>query len=242
MRVCRIHRHLVEKLDPRDGNAALHRGDHRLHRAAYRLERADGRGDRLGDGLQPHRDLGDHAERALRADEELGQVVAGGRFLHPPPGRDDLACGRDHAQRQHVFPHGAVAHRRRAARPRRGHAAERSVCAGIDREEQAHVAQVRIELLARHAGLDHRVEILAVDGDDPRHAADVERDAALQRDRMAFHRGARGKRRDRNAVLETGRHHALHLVLALREHHRVRQPRRLARHVVAMMLAHRVRH
>jgi hypothetical protein len=34
-----------------------------------------------------------------------------------------------------------------------GHAAERGVGAGIDREEQAGVAQVLVELLARDAGL-----------------------------------------------------------------------------------------
>ena len=88
-------------------------------------------------------DLGDDAERALRADEQPRQVVAGGGFLRARlRGRDHLAIGEHDLQRQHVVPHGAVAHRIGARGARRRHAAERGVGAGIDREEQALVAQM----------------------------------------------------------------------------------------------------
>ena len=126
--------------------------------------------------LQRH--LGDDAERAFRADEQPREVVAGRRFLGAARGRDQLAVGEHHFERQHVVLHGAVAHRVGAGAARRRHAAERGVGAGIDREEQALVAQMLVELLARDAGLDHAVEVLGMDGEHPVHVAEVDRDAA----------------------------------------------------------------
>ena len=72
---------------------------------------------------------------------------------------------------------------------------------GIDREEQAGVAQVRVELLAGDAGLDGGVEILGMDGDDPVHPGEVERDAAGQGGDMTFERGAGTERDHGHAVL-----------------------------------------
>ena len=45
------------------------------------------------------------------ADEEMGEVVAGGGFLRPRTGRDDLAVAAYDFERQHILAHGAVAHR-----------------------------------------------------------------------------------------------------------------------------------
>ena len=111
------------------------------------------RADRLGDAVEPQRDLGDDAQRALGTDEQAGQVVAGGRFARPAGGPDDAPVGQHHGQRQHVLAHGAVAHRVGARGPGRRHAAQRGVGAGVDGKEKTHVAQVLVELLARHAGL-----------------------------------------------------------------------------------------
>jgi hypothetical protein len=47
-----------------------------------------------------------------------------------------------------------------------GHAADGCVGAGIDGEEQPHVAQMLVELLAGDARLHDAVEILGMDGDD----------------------------------------------------------------------------
>jgi hypothetical protein len=49
-------------------------------------ERADAARDRLGDAVQLQRQFGDDAERALRADEEPRQVVAGRGFARPRAG------------------------------------------------------------------------------------------------------------------------------------------------------------
>ena len=108
------------------------------------------------------REFGDDAERAFGADEQMRQVVAGRGFLRPRAGRDDLAVAAHHFERQHVVAHRAVAHRIGAGGARRGHAAERSVGAGIDREEQALVAQMLVQRLAGDAGLDHAVEVFGV--------------------------------------------------------------------------------
>ena len=50
-------------------------------------ERADRRGDRLRDAVEAQLHLGDDPERALRADEEPRQVVAGRRLARPAAGR-----------------------------------------------------------------------------------------------------------------------------------------------------------
>ena len=81
--VAGLHLQLVEKLDPGDRDAALDGEDHRVAGRLDARERADAAGDRLRDAVQPERQLGDDAERALRADQQPGQVVAGGGFLRP---------------------------------------------------------------------------------------------------------------------------------------------------------------
>ena len=140
------HLHVVQQLDACDGNAGLHDRDHRLHRVAERVELAGGGGGRLRNAVQPKLDLGDHAERALRADEQVGEVVAGRRFAHAPAGADHAAVGESHRQAEHLLADGAVAHRVGAAGAGRAHAADGAVGgAGIDREEQALVAQVGVE-------------------------------------------------------------------------------------------------
>ena len=53
----------------------------------------DAAGDRLGDALQPQHQLGDDAERAFRADQQAGEIVAGGRLLRPVAGLDHAPSG-----------------------------------------------------------------------------------------------------------------------------------------------------
>ena len=47
----RVHLHIVQELDPRDGNADLHRDDDRIDRALEIGELADSGGDRLGNSV-----------------------------------------------------------------------------------------------------------------------------------------------------------------------------------------------
>jgi hypothetical protein len=71
---------LVERLDPGDRDAELNRGDDGLHGAGHAREGTHGGRDRLRKPVQAHAHFGDHAERALRPDEQPRQVVAGRRF------------------------------------------------------------------------------------------------------------------------------------------------------------------
>ena len=157
-------------------------------------------GDRLGDAGEPQRDLDDDAERALRADEQPRQIVARRGFLRPAGGAQERALGGHDAERQHVVLHRAVAHRVGAGGARRRHAADRGVGAGIDGKEQAGVAQMVVERLAGHAGLDDAVEVLGVDGEHAVHPRAVDRDAAVQRVDVAFERGAGAERHDRRVM------------------------------------------
>ena len=168
-------------------------------------------------------DLDDDAERAFGADEHMGEIVAGRGLLRPRAGAQERSVGDDHAERQHDVLHRAVAHRVGARGAGRGHAAERSVGARIDREEEPAVAQVLVELLAGDAGLDDAIEIVGVDGENIVHAREVERDAAMGRVDMALERRADAERNDRRVVPGAELDEVDHVLLVLGEHHRVRR-------------------
>ena len=72
---------------------------------------------------------------------------------------NDAAVGEHDRQPQNVLAHRSVADRRRARRARRGHAADRRVGAGIDREHQAGVLQVIVQLAMRQPGFDRHVQV-----------------------------------------------------------------------------------
>jgi hypothetical protein len=99
---------------------------------------------------------------------------------------DDAAIGKHYRHAQHVVAHGAVADGSRSGRARRGHAANRGVGAGIDREHQAGIFQVRIELEASESSLDRNIKVFRIETQHPGHARQVDRDAALDRVDMAF--------------------------------------------------------
>ena len=137
-------------------------------------ELAGGGGHRLGNAVQAQLDFGDDAERALGADEQPRQVVAGGGLADPPAGADQPAVGQRHGQAEHVLADGAVAHRVGAGGARRAHAADGAGRgAGIDREEQALVAQMLVQLVAGDARLDAAVHVGWLTS-APRHARQVE--------------------------------------------------------------------
>jgi hypothetical protein len=218
--------HLVEELDARDRDAGLNRQDGGVAGRLDRGERADARRDRLGDAVQAQRDLGDDPEGALRADEEPGEIVAGGRLARPPGGRDDVAVRHHRGEREHRVLHRPVAHGVGARRPRRRHPADRGVRPGIDGEEQAGIAQVRVQSPAGDAGLDRAVEVIGIDRADTIHRARVDRDAAERRVDVALEGGADAVGHDRHVALGAGAHDGLHLRGGVREDHEVR---RLAR-------------
>ena len=139
----RPHLQRVDQFDAGDRNAHLDGRDDRLAGRLDARKRADAAGDRLRDALQLQRDRGDDAERAFRADQQPRQIVAGRALLGALAGGDRRAVGHHGGQRQHVVAHRAVAHGIGARGARRRHAAEAGIGAGIDREEQAGVAQMR---------------------------------------------------------------------------------------------------
>ena len=57
-------------------------------------------------------------------------------------------------------------------------------------KKQSRVLQMLVQLLARDAGLHRAVEVLGVDREDVVHAAHVDAHAAVDREHMAFERGA----------------------------------------------------
>ena len=155
---------------------------------------------RLGDAVEAELDLGDDAEGALGADEEAGEVVAGRGLAGAGAGADDGAVGGDDGEAEDVVAHGAVAHGVGAGGAGRGHAADRGVGAGVDREEQAGVAEVGVERLAGDAGLDAGVEVGGVDLEDAVEPRQVDGDAALDGGDVALERGAGAVGDDRGAV------------------------------------------
>ena len=151
-----------------------------------------------------------------------GQVVAGGGLARALRRLDHRAVGHHRRHVEHVLAHGAVAHGGGAGGARRGHAADGGLLgAGIDGEEQADVAQIVVELLARDAGLDHAVEVALVDGEHAVHAREVERQPAVRRVDVAFERGAGAERDDGHAMGAGHPHDLAHLVLVLDPDHGV---------------------
>ncbi len=231
----------VEQLDARDGNAGLDRQNRGLAGAAHALERTGRRRDGLGNAAQLDREFADDAERAFGADEQMREVVTGRGFLRPRARGDDLAVAAHHFERQHVVAHGAVAHRIGAGGAGRGHAAERGIGAGVDREEHALVAQMLVERLAGDAGLDHAVQIVGMDCQHLVHVAQIDADAAGRRVDLPLQRGAGAERDHRDAMLGANPHHVLNIGGFLRHHHRVRRLRGQPGRGMGVLVAHRLR-
>ena len=174
-----------------------------------RGELAGGGRHRLRDAVQPHLDFGDDAQRAFRADEQPGQVVAGRGFADPPAGADHPAVGQSPRSGRARSP-GSCRSARRWCR-RRGWRTCRRWCRPRCRDRPGRtgrVAQVGVQLLARHPGLDAAVHVGLADVDDARHARQVEGDAAAHRGDVALQRGAGAPGHHRHAVLVAQREDA----------------------------------
>ena len=92
---------------------------------------------------------------------------------------------------------------------------------GIDREEQALVPEVLVELTADHARLDHTVCVLGVNCDDAIHVLHVERDATERRIEVAFEGRAGPEWNHGHAVAGAYAHCALNFQDRLGEDHAV---------------------
>ena len=131
----------------------------------------DGTGGGRAGRPQPHRHLGDHAERALGADHEPDQVVAGHALRGAAPEPHDLPGRRDHLQRQHVVACHAVLHAAQPAGVRGDVAADRrnGGARRVGRVPQAVLGGGLAQVVVHHAGLDDRQPLAGVDLDDGAH-------------------------------------------------------------------------
>ena len=104
------------------------------------------------------------------------------------PVRITLPARKHRLEREHVRTHLPVANRRRAGRVRRGHPAERCVGSRIDGEHQPVGAGGRVECAASRAWLHHGEQVGGLDL-DPVHPAQIEADAACERDHVSLEAG-----------------------------------------------------
>ncbi len=239
--VDRAHSAGVHQFHASDRDAGLDEGDGAVHRVRHVGERAHRRGHRLGLRVQAQDDLGDDAQRALAAHHEAGEVVARAAFARLRAGANDAAIGQHHGERQHVFAHGAVTHGVGARGAGGGHATESGVGAGVDGEEQAGVAQFVVQLQPRDPGLHGDEHVGGGHVEDAVHAGEIEADAALHREQLAFERRSGAKGDDRH-VLRGGQFHRVgHVLRTFAEHHGGRRRHVEGRFIAPMLLAHRLR-
>ena len=116
----------VEPLEAVRLQRRVHDPRHRvLSGLRARQQQQAGRLD-LRQRVQPQRQLADDAERAERADQELGDVVAGHRLDHLGAAPGGHAVGLDEAHAEQQIAHGAVAQSERTAGRGGADAAERA--------------------------------------------------------------------------------------------------------------------
>ena len=72
--------------------------------------------------------------------------------------------------------------------------------AGIDREEQPGIAQMRFQFLARDAGLDLAIHVLGVDREDALHPREIQADTPKRGIEVPFQRRADAERNNRRAA------------------------------------------
>ncbi len=235
------HAHRVRIDQFHAGNRDAHLDD--LNRGAHRRfdagEGAGGRRHRFRQWVELQRDFGDHAQGAFAAHHQTRQVVTRRGLAGAGAGANHFTAGGDDFQTQHVFTHGAVAHRVRAAGAGRAHAANAGVCTGVDREKQARAFDFFVELFARDAGLHGHGQVFSVDGQHLVHAGHVDADAALHRQQMAFQRRADTKGNHRHIVRCGQGHRFRYIGRAFSKHHRCgRGHRGVGGLVTAMLFAH----
>ena len=235
------HRVRIEQLAAGNGHTELDDLDGGAHRRVDTREGAHRRQHRLGQRVQAQRDLGHHAERAFAADHQAREVVAGARLARARAGADHLALRRDDGEAEHVLAHRAVAHGIRATGAGGRHAAQARVGAGVDGEEEAAVADLVVELGARHARLHRDREVVGRERHDLLHARQVDAHTALHRQQMPFERGAHAEGNDRHRMRIGQRHDEGDLLGALAVDDQIRRRHVERRLVAAMLLAHRER-
>ena len=200
-------------------------GRHRVPGVPGRLEEGHERAHRLGRGHDADGDLRRHAERALRADEDAAQVVAGQVELLAAQ-LDDRAVGQHDLQAADVVRGEAVLEAVRAAGVL-GHVA-------ADRAHDLRRRVGRVEVRGpdrgrdgdvRHPGLADDALVLEVDLEDAAQPREHDEHAVLERQRPARQAAARAARHPRHARRVAGAHDGGHLLAGAGQHGRARHGR-----------------
>ncbi len=223
-------------------------------RGARRRQRVEGDGARHPrQGMQPQRHLGDHPQRAQRADQQLADVVAGDVLHHPAAAVPDGAVGEDEAHADGQVARGAEAGAQRSPGAARHDAANggRNSAVGVEHEALAMWRQrglQRVEAQSRLHHADQVTRLVLHHGVEPRRR---QHDVAAARRRAPVQLGAAPARHHGQRLARGAGEHRAHLgLVARRDHqrghhagHRVRRCGRLA-HVrsaddVGQRVAHR---
>ena len=169
----------IEGARPDGDDARHHRGD-----GVEVGERDEERSSSATGGGEAQRHLGHQGERALGADDQLGEVVARRRLHDLPPGAHDGAVGEDDLEAEDVVAGDAVAHRAHPAGVGVDVAAERpGELAGVDGVAQPGAGEGGVELAQRHAGLDDGDLVVDVDVEHSVHPVEGDDEPALDRRR-----------------------------------------------------------
>ena len=141
------------------------------------------RGDRARRRVELEHRRGDDAQRALRADEEVLQVVARVVLAQPAQPVPHAPVGQHHLQPQHLLAHVAVAQHLRAAGVGGDVAAHLAAAFRGERqgEEAAVFRRHALQLGEDAAGLDGDRVVVEVDGAHAVHARDVDAPPACPR-------------------------------------------------------------
>ncbi|MNZ80778.1 hypothetical protein D3C78_994240 [compost metagenome] len=234
------HLHLVKQFDAGNRNAHLDRHDDGIACRLDRVEGADTAGDLFRNALKPQRHGRDDAEGPLGPHEKPRQVVTGGGLAGAARRADFLAIGDNSRNGKHIVFHRAITNGIGTGGARRGHTADRGIGARIDREEQAGIAQIDVEVLTRHARLHRHVKIFGIHLNDAIHPAEIDADSAVGRIDLPFKRRPRSEGNDRNLVLGASLHHGLHIIGAFGKNHAIRRLQGQIGGGVAMLLAERL--
>ena len=177
---------------------------------------------------QLDRRRGDDAERALAADEQLLQIVAGVVLAQRPQPVPDAPVGQHHLDAQGQFAGVAVAQDGDAAGVGREIPADLAAALGAEAQRKQPVGLGRrlVQIGEDAAGLDGHREIDRVERADPVHPAERQDDvvAVCGRDPAADEPGIAALRHDRQSRLGADPHHRRDLRGRGRAHHQPRRP------------------
>ena len=127
---------VIDQLNACNGDTQLDHLNDGLYGGLNAGERTNGCGNGFRQGVQANRHFGHHAQGALTAHKQTGEVVTRTRFFGARSCANDFARGGDHFKGQDIFAHGTVTHGIGTAGPGCAHAPKGGVGAWVDGEEQ----------------------------------------------------------------------------------------------------------